>query len=231
VAVAVAVGVNVAVAVAVAVGVGVGAPVVEAENENTPLAPGFWVVNVHEPGVGVKPLPVIVPVPLTLRNPLPCWIMEDAVRLNVNPPTLQRAGSGPELKFQGAVIVTGAPTLTLAKDPDRLTTVGGWLFPLSQFVTRVAVLTEVVLRCAPPLMVMEPVIGATVAVAVGVGLGTGLVTSTYLESLGMPLVKTVTKAGPGGKLFTGTEVKEVSDQPAIASTGRKATWLLSMARS
>ena len=57
-------------------------------------------------------------------------------------------------------------------------------------------------------MVMVPVIGAAVAVAVGVGLGTGLVTSTYLESLGMPLVKTVTKAGPGGKLFTGVEVKD-----------------------
>jgi hypothetical protein len=70
-----------------------------------------------------------------------------------------------------------------------------------------------------------------VAVAVGVGLGEGFVTSTYLESVGMPLVKTVTKAGPGGKLFTGAEVKEVSDQPAIGSTGRKATWLLSMSRS
>ena len=112
-----------------------GLAVEEAENENTPLAGGFWVLNFHLPGVAVKPLPVIVPVPLTLRNPLACMTMEDAVRLNVNPPTLQRAGSGPELKFQGAVIVTGAPTLTLAKGPDRLTTVGGWLFPLSQFVT------------------------------------------------------------------------------------------------
>ena len=39
-------------------------------------------------------------------------------------------------------------------------------------------------------------------------------TSTYFESLGMPLVKTVTRAGPRGKLFTGVEVKVVSDQPA-----------------
>ena len=53
----------------------------------------------------------------------------------------------------------------------------------------------------------------------------------YLKSLGMPLVKTVTRVGPRGKLFTGVEVKVVSDQPAIGSTGRKATWLLSMARS
>ena len=133
---------------------------VEAENENTLAAGGFWVENLNMPGVGSKPLPLIVPVPLTLRNPLACMTMEDAVRLNVNPPTLQRAGRGPELKFQGAVIVTGAPTLTLAKDPDRLTTVGGWLFPLSQFVTWVAVLTEVMLGCAPPLIEMEPVIGA-----------------------------------------------------------------------
>ena len=68
---------------------------VEAENENTPLAGGFWVVNLHEPGVALKPLPVIVPVPLTLMNPLTLGrTMEDAVRSNVNPPTLQRPGTG-----------------------------------------------------------------------------------------------------------------------------------------
>src|SRR5438552_14946155 len=63
------------------------------------------------------------------------------------------------------------------------------------------------------------------------GDGVGLATTRYFESLGMPLVKTVTRAGPAGKLFTGVEVNEVSDQPAIGSTGRNATWLLSMARS
>jgi hypothetical protein len=70
-----------------------------------------------------------------------------------------------------------------------------------------------------------------VGVGVGVGVGAKVATSTYFEPLGMPLVKTVTKAGPGGKLFTGVEVKVVSDQRAMGSTGRKATWLLSMARS
>ena len=76
-------------------------------------------------------------------------------------------------------------------------------------------------------------VAAAVAVAVGAGVGLGAkaATSTYFESLGMPLVKTVTRAGPGGKLFTEVEVKLVSDQPAIGSTGRKATWLLSMLRS
>ena len=74
-------------------------------------------------------------------------------------------------------------------------------------------------------------VGVNVGVAVGVGVRLGLTTSTYLASLGMPLVKTVTKAGPGGKLFTGVEVKVVSDQRAMGSTGRKGTWLLSMARS
>jgi hypothetical protein len=76
-------------------------------------------------------------------------------------------------------------------------------------------------------------VGVKVAVAVGVGVGVafGLTTSKYLASLGIPLVKTVTKAGPGGKLLTGVEVKAVSDQPAVGSTGRKATWLLSMSRS
>jgi hypothetical protein len=108
--------------------------VVEAENENTPLAGGFWVLNFHEPGLGVKPVPLIVPVPLTLRNPLLCRTTEDAVRSNVNAPTLQRAGR-PELKFQGAAIVTVAPTGTDVKLPDRLTTVGSAPAPLSQFVT------------------------------------------------------------------------------------------------
>ena len=100
-------------------------------------------LNLHEPGVAAKPVLVIIPVPLTLRNPLPCVTMDDAVRLNVNPPTLQRPGR-PEggLKIQGAFIVTEAPTLTDVKDPDRLTTVGGRLFPLSHPVTRVAVLTD-----------------------------------------------------------------------------------------
>ncbi len=89
--------------------------------------------------------------------------MEDAVRLNVNPPTFQRLAS-PELKFQGAAIVTAAPTFTNpVKSPDRLTTVGGKLAPLSHPVTWVAVLTEPVLRCAPPLIEMEPLIGAAPA--------------------------------------------------------------------
>jgi hypothetical protein len=74
-------------------------------------------------------------------------------------------------------------------------------------------------------------VNVAVAVAVGVGVGVGLTTSTYLASLGIPLVKTVTKAGPGGRSLTGVEVKAVSDQPAVGSTGRKATWLLSMARN
>ena len=73
--------------------------------------------------------------------------------------------------------------------------------------------------------------GVADGAAVGVGVAVELSTTRYLESLGIPLVKTVTKAGPGGKLFSGVEVKEVSDQPAVGSTGRKSTWLLSLARS
>ena len=76
--------------------------------------------------------------------------MGDDVRLNVNPPTLQRLGR-PEVKVQGAAIVTGSPTFTdVAKLPDRLTTVGGRSAPLSHPVTLVAVLTisRVELRAA-----------------------------------------------------------------------------------
>ena len=143
-----------------------GVAVVEAENENTPLAGGFWVENFHEPGVALKPWPVIVPVPLTARNPLPCRVMMDVVRLKVNPPTFQRLAR-PEPKIQGAAIVSAAPTGTnVAKSPDRLATVGGRLLPLSHPVTWVAVLTEFVLRCAPPLIVMEPLIGAASGVSI-----------------------------------------------------------------
>jgi hypothetical protein len=48
-------------------------------------------------------------------------------------------------------------------------------------------------------------------------------TSRYFVSLGMPLVKIVAKAGPGGKLLTAVDVNPVSDQPAVDFTGRKAT--------
>jgi hypothetical protein len=119
--------------------------VVEAENENTLLAGGFWVLNLQVPAVGTKPVPEIVPVPLTARSPsVPWWVMVDVARLNVNPPTLQRAGL-PEPKIQGAVIATEVPTGTDVKLPDRLTTVGGPPLPFCHPVTRVAVLTLPVL--------------------------------------------------------------------------------------
>src|SRR5256885_4795155 len=86
--------------------------------------------------------------------------MEDAVRLNVNPPTLQRPAR-PEPKFQGAAIVTEALAVThFAKSPERLTTVGFAPAPLSHPVTLVAVLTALKLSSAPPLIEMEPLIGA-----------------------------------------------------------------------
>ncbi len=45
----------------------------------------------------------------------------------------------------------------------------------------------------------------------------------YLAGLGMPLVNTVSSAGPEGKTVILVELKLVSDQPWIESTGRKAT--------
>ena len=131
------------------------------------MALGFWVLNFHEPGVAVKPVLVIIPVPLTLRNPPPRWTMTEDVRSNINPPTLQRLGR-PDPKVQGAVIVTGAPTATdVAKSPDRLTTVGSAPAPLSHDVTLVAALTEVESRCAPPLIAMEPLTGAAIGASCG----------------------------------------------------------------
>src|SRR5947207_5881120 len=91
--------------------------------------------------------------------------MEDAVKLKVNPPTLQRAGSAPELKLHGAVIVTGSPTLVYGvKSPPRLLTVGDPPAWLSHPVTWVAVLTDVSLSSAPPLIVTKPLICAALSV-------------------------------------------------------------------
>lgn len=47
-----------------------GVAVVEAENENTPLALGFWVLKLHEPGVSSKPLPLIAPRPTDANEPI-----------------------------------------------------------------------------------------------------------------------------------------------------------------
>ena len=64
--------------------------------------------------------------------------------------------------------------------------------------------------------------GVGVLVGVGVGVSDGAMTR-YFESLGMPLVKTLTDAGPEGKSVTGVEVKELSDHPAMGSTERRKT--------
>ena len=60
-------------------------------------------------------------------------------------------------------------------------------------------------------------------------MGVGVAPTTNCDSLRMPLVKTVTSAWAIGKPLElvvirviGVEVKEVSDQPVVASTGRKS---------
>ena len=76
-------------------------------------------------------------------------------------------------------------------------------------------------------------VGVAVAVAVGVGVGLGVevATTMYFESLAMPLVKTVTRAGPKGNSLTGRERKRVSDQPPTRSTRTKTTSLLPRLRN
>src|SRR5213596_538982 len=56
-------------------------------------------------------------------------------------------------------------------------------------------------------------------------------TTRYFAVLEMPLVKTVTKAGPKGKSVTDREMKLVSDQPRAGLTRRKTTWPLSRLRN
>ena len=42
----------------------------EAENENTLLAGGFWVLNLHVPGVGLKPCAGNRPRPADAKEPI-----------------------------------------------------------------------------------------------------------------------------------------------------------------
>jgi hypothetical protein len=81
-------------------------------------------------------------------------------------------------------------------------------------------------------------VGVAVAVGVGVGVGVDIAASTNCDWLGMPLVNTVTSAYPMGKPLEmvvirviGVEVKEVLDQPAIASTGRRSVCSLARLNS
>ena len=76
---------------------------------------------------------------------------------------------------------------------------------------------------------VDVAVAVGLGLAVGVGVGVGVAPAMNSDWLGMPLVKTVTSAWPRGKPLElmpirviGVEVKEVSDQPAVASTGKKS---------
>ena len=122
------------------------------------------------PGVGSKPLPLIVPTPLTSRNvPLGfCETTIDELRSKVKPPICHNigfAGPGagvagvPELKIHGAPIVAGSPgsieNVGFAKSPLRCKTT-----ELFQTVTLVAVARDVVSYVTTPPKSMSPCIGA-----------------------------------------------------------------------
>ena len=107
-----------------------------------------------------RPRPADVKEPITLLDNGGCCQVK---RKSANTPEISQAGIKVPRRGHRHCSSDG---YGCRKSPDRLTTVGGWLAPLSHPVTLVAVLTEVVLRCAPPLMVMVPVIGAAVGVAV-----------------------------------------------------------------
>jgi hypothetical protein len=79
--------------------------------------------------------------------------MEDAIKLNVNPSTVQNAGTAGELKNHVGVNVTESPVVTnAAKLPLALNTVG-----FTQLVTSVAVLTLGWSNVTPPAKVIAPV--------------------------------------------------------------------------
>ena len=82
-----------------------------------PLA--FVEVKAHTPGVGSKPPPEIVPVPLIFKK---VWVrgegvtVEPAFKSNENPPTAHRSGVA-LTKTQGVAKVTELPNATPEKSP------------------------------------------------------------------------------------------------------------------
>jgi hypothetical protein len=81
---------------------GSGTAELAAENEKSEFADGSCVVNWKVPGVGSKPCPEIVPTPTTAtafegRG----GVMEELVRLNVNPSTDQKLEIAAELNDHG----------------------------------------------------------------------------------------------------------------------------------
>jgi len=144
---------------------GSGTAALAAENENTPLADGSSVPKWNVPGVGSKLFPEIVPTALTDTKPGPWAFMEEEVRSNVNPPTVQKLGNAPEVNDHGCAKVTASPGATnVAKSPSAFCTAGKPTPPVPvQPVTVAAVPAEEVSRATVPVNVMSPVTSAACA--------------------------------------------------------------------
>ena len=105
-------------------------------------------VKLQVPGVGSKPFPLALPIPVTLRK-FALWVTTvEEVRSNVKPPTFHRpglAGPGigmagvPELNVHGAPMVALVPADILEKSMVSLETK-----ELFQISTSVAVAKDVV---------------------------------------------------------------------------------------
>src|SRR5438874_7669410 len=150
---------------------------VDAENENWGGDPagGSCVEKRHTPGVGVKPCPEAVPLPVTKTKPVepgvPPWlVMVELSKSNVNPSTDQKLLIAPELNDHGEAKAVPCPTVTkVAKSPSTLCTCGspetGIVDPPCQRlrITPVAVAAEEVSNSTEPPNVMLPLIGAACA--------------------------------------------------------------------
>ena len=102
------------------------------------------ILSAKDPSASVelKPLPVIVPVPETKRKPSRLKDDVDAIKLNVNPPTLQSSYcAGTKSPRAGHTLPMSPAVTNAAKTPLTLCTVGR--FACNQPVTCVAVLTLV----------------------------------------------------------------------------------------
>lgn len=111
------------------------------------------------PGVGSKPLPLIVPIPLMFKKVDVCETITEDVRSNVKPPTFHRLGVFVDgLKIQGAAIAAVVPGVILEKSPESCKTK-----ELFQTFTLVAVPSDSVSKVTTPAKSMLPVMGAALS--------------------------------------------------------------------
>ena len=111
-------------------------------------------MKLHNPGVGSKPLPLIVPIPVILRKTADWLTTTEELRSKVNPPTVQRPGVAVDGLKVHADMAGCVPRAMPEKSPvSRVTS------EVFQLVIRVAVFRDMVSKVTTPLKSMSPRMG------------------------------------------------------------------------